>query len=231
MEILKTDINVVAQSFLEGLATIPNIETHDFNIFNKTLAITTTVDWVTANETALDALITSETVTPNFIEFISTNVEITSINEFQKKYKKNNSIKNKVNSYVYDKVNKILKCECSLDWTEQDTVTLDGIIDALVGYDVVTQLMHDYEKKEKDGHNYYNQKRSELVETIITEERTEADAFEIDTKLKNVKDALLTGDWKTAKTYLSLTVVEGAYTQALKDEYDLEIQEYINANY
>jgi len=28
-----------------------------------------------------------------------------------------------------------------------------------------------------------------------------------------------------------LTVVQGAYTQALKDEYALEIQDYINANY
>ena len=51
------------------------------------------------------------------------------------------------------------------------------------------------------------------------------------TKLKNVKESLLTGDWKTAKTYLSLTVVEGAYTQALKDEFDTEIQDYITNNY
>ena len=100
-----------------------------------------------------------------------------------------------------------------------------------MGYDVVTQLMNAYEQKEKDGHSYYNLKRSELVESIIEGVRTEAEAFEIDLKLKNVKDALLTGDWKTAKTYLSLTVVEGAYTQALKDEFALEIQEYIDANY
>jgi hypothetical protein len=96
---------------------------------------------------------------------------------------------------------------------------------------VITQLMNGYEKKQKDGHNYYNLKRSELVESIITAVRTEAEAFEIDTKLVNVKNALLTGDWKTAQTYLGLTVVEGAYTQSLKDEFDTEIQDYINANY
>ena len=96
---------------------------------------------------------------------------------------------------------------------------------------LITQLMNNYEQKEKDGHNYYNLKRSELVESIITAVRTEAEAFEIDTKLVNVKNALLTGDWKTAKTYLGLTVVEGAYTQDLKDEFDTEIQDYINANY
>jgi hypothetical protein len=96
---------------------------------------------------------------------------------------------------------------------------------------LIAQLMVSYEQKEKDGHTYYNLKRSELVESIITAVRTEAEAFEIDTKLKNVKESLLTGDWKTAKTYLGLTIVEGAYTQALKDEYSLEIQDYINANY
>jgi hypothetical protein len=74
-------------------------------------------------------------------------------------------------------------------------------------------------------------KRSELVESIITEQRTEAEAFEIDQHLIRVKESLLTGDWKTAKTYLELTVVDGAYTQALKDEYALEIQEYIDSNY
>jgi hypothetical protein len=61
--------------------------------------------------------------------------------------------------------------------------------------------------------------------------RTDILIFEIDQHLIRVKESLLTGDWKTAKTYLELTVVEGAYTQALKDEYSLEIQDYINANY
>lgn len=93
------------------------------------------------------------------------------------------------------------------------------------------KYMNSYDVKEKDGREYYNKKRSELVLDIVTAVRTEVEAFEIDTKLKNVKDSLLTGDWKTAKTYLSLTVVEGAYTQELKDEYNSEIQEYINANY
>jgi len=100
-----------------------------------------------------------------------------------------------------------------------------------VGYDVITQLMVSYEQKEKDGHNYYNLKRSELVESIIEGVRTEAEAFEIDQHLIRVKESLLTGDWKTAKTYLALTIVEGAYTQALKDEFDTEIQEYITNNY
>ena len=231
MEILKENIKVNAQSFLEGLANIENIENHNFNIFEKTLSITTSENWIAENETSLDDLIVSETIAPTFIEVISTNVVINSIREFQKKYKKKSSIKNKIQSYTYDKNSKILVCRCNIDWLEANTTTLDSVIENLVGYDVVTELMVGYEAKEKDGHHYYNRKRSELVESIITAVRTEAEAFEIDQHLTSVKESLLTGDWKTAKTYLSLTIVEGAYTQALKDEFDLEIQEYIDANY
>jgi hypothetical protein len=231
MDILRDNLNVNAQSFLEGLAGIDNIEFQDFNIFDKTLTITPGANWIAENETSLDTLIANETIAATFIEVISTDVVINSIREFQKKYKKKSSIKNKIQSYIYDVEAKTLICKCNVDWTAANTTTLDNVIDALVGYDVITQLMNGYEHKEKDGHNYYNQKRSELVQSIITAVRTEAEAFEIDTKLKNVKDSLLTGDWKTAKTYLGLTVVEGAYTQSLKDEYDLEIQTYIDANY
>jgi hypothetical protein len=231
MDILRDNLNVNAQSFLEGLAGIDNIEFQDFNIFNKSLTITPGTNWISENETSLDNLIASETIAATFIEVISTDVVINSIREFQKKYKKKSSIKNKIQSYVYDEGTKTLICKCNLDWTAANTTTLDNVIDALVGYDVITQLMNGYEKKEKDGHNYCNLKRSELVQSIITAVRTEAEAFEIDTKLKNVKDSLITGDWKTAQTYLGLTVVEGAYTQALKDEYNLEIQDYIDANY
>jgi len=231
MDILRNNLNVNAQSFLEGLAGIDNIEFQDFNIFNKTLTITPSENWVPENETSLDNLIVNETIAETFIQVISTNVVINSIREFQKKYKKKSSIKNKIQSYIYDEREKTLTCNCNIDWTAANTTTLDNVLDALVGYDVVTQLMNGYEQKEKDGHNYYNKKRSQLVESIVNGERTSAEAFEIDVKIKNVKDSLLTGDWITAKTYLGLTVVEGAYTQALKDEFDTEIQDYINANY
>ena len=112
-----------------------------------------------------------------------------------------------------------------------ELAALDAIIDNLVGYDVITQLMNSYVQKSSDGVVYYNKKRSELVDSIFKGVRTSAEAFEIDVKIKNVKDSLLTGDWITAQTYLSMTIVEGAYTQAIKDEFATEIQEYITNNY
>ena len=116
-------------------------------------------------------------------------------------------------------------------WTTANQTTFDGVLDALVGYDVIIQLMDGYEIKEKDGKRYYNQKRSELVDKINKAEITSEDAFTIDTKLKNVKDSLRSGDWITAQTYLGSVVVEGPFTQSMKDEYNLEITDYITNNY
>jgi hypothetical protein len=231
MEITRNNLNVVPQSSLEGLVTLDKVNTYNYNCIDKTLSIDALETWVNDDDVLLDALISTTAIETTFIKVISNNVVINSIREFQKKYKKKSSIKNKIESYVYDKEAKILICTVDSDWSEANTVTLDGVIDTLVGYDVVTQLMNGYEHKEKDGHNYYNFKRSQLVESIITAARTEEEAFEIDTKIVNVKNALLTGDWKTSKKYLEMTVVEGAYTQLLKDEFDLEITEYIDTHY
>jgi hypothetical protein len=93
------------------------------------------------------------------------------------------------------------------------------------------KYMNSYDVKEKDGHDYYNKKRSELVIKIVNGERTEEETFEIDTKLKSVKDSLLSGDWKTARAYLDLVIIEGPFTQDLKDEYYQEITDYIISNY
>ena len=158
-------------------------------------------------------------------------ISINSIREFTKKVRKQSSIKNKVLSFEYNYTNQYLKLKVSDDWTTANQTTLDNILDNLAGYDVVIQLMDGYEIKEKDGKRYYNRKRSELVEKISTAVITSEEAFQIDTKLKNVKDSLRSGDWITANSYLSIEAVEGAFTQALKDEFALEIGEYITNNY
>ena len=70
MDILRDNLNVNAQSFLEGLAGIDNIEFQNFNIFDKTLTITPGTNWISENETSLDNLIASETIAATFIEVI-----------------------------------------------------------------------------------------------------------------------------------------------------------------
>ena len=228
MEIIKENLNIDSIPFMSALKGIEGITGKAYDSELKKLTLNVFDSWTKEGE--LDGLI-SEYNLDNFAFIISPNVTKFDSSELQKKIRKQSLLKNKLISIDYNYKTFALKFKFEKPFDAPEISALDNIVDNLVGYDVVTQLMNVYEHREKDGHNYYNQKRSELVESIIAAVRTEAEAFEIDTKLKNVKDSLLTGDWKTAKTYLSLTVVEGAYTQALKDEYNLEIQEYIDANY
>ena len=231
MEIIRENINVIAQSFLEGLGVIENIETFDFNYIGKTLTIQTGENWVSENLTQLDDLIVSETIAPTFIEVISTNVVINSITEFQKKVKKQSSIKSKIQSYDYDKTEKILICKCDNDWSEANTTTLDSVIDDLVGYDVVTQLMDGYVQKEKDGIAYYNLKRGEEVEKIMNSVISSIDAFVIANKLEKTQYRILTGDWVTAFREIVPTEINEIYTQEVKDEYLNYIKNYVDTNY
>ena len=228
MEIVRENLNIAVNSFMNALKGVEGITGKAYDSELKKLTLTVFDSWTKEGE--LDNLI-SEYNLDNFAFIISPNVTKFDSSELQKKIRKQSLLKNKLIAIDYNYKTFELKFKFNKPFGDPEISTLDTIIDNLVGYDVVTQLMNAYEQKEKDGHSYYNLKRSELVESIIEGVRTEAEAFEIDLKLKNVKDALLTGDWKTAKTYLSLTVVEGAYTQALKDEFDTEIQEYITNNY
>ena len=228
MEIVRENLNIAVNSFMNALKSVEGITAKAYDSELKKLTLTVFDSWTKEEE--LDILI-SEYNLDNFAFIISPNVTKFDSSELRKKIRKQSLLKNKLIAIDYNYKTFELKFKFNKPFGDPEINALDSIIDNLVGYDVVTQLMNAYEQKEKDGHSYYNLKRSQLVESIIEGVRTEVEAFEIDLKLKNVKDALLTGDWKTAKTYLSLTVVEGAYTQALKDEFALEIQEYIDANY
>lgn len=113
------------------------------------------------------------------------------------------------------------------------TVVETGIIDSTAEITDSTEQTIDstYDHKEKDGHAYYRKKRAQLVKEIVLQNITEADADFIDVKLEKVSQKINTGDWKSAKKRLLETVVEGAYTQTLYDEYEAEIDAYILANY
>jgi hypothetical protein len=231
MELVKNNINVNAQSFLEGLVLIENIESYDFNYIQKTLTLQVNENWSTQNLTNLDTLITDETIVETYKKVISTNVVINSIRELRKKVSKDNSIKNKVQIFDYNKTTKELICFVDIDWSEQDTNTLDTIIDALVGYDVVTQIQNNYNPKISDGVAYYNLKRAEEVEKITNGFISSLNAFEIAKKIKEVKSELLTGDWITAFRYIVATEINTIYTQEVKDEYQNYIENYVNLNY
>ena len=229
--ITRNNLKVTPQDFLVFLSSLVNVEDYNYNCIDKTLEIQEGANWSATDETLLDDWITANTIEENFILLEVNNINIESVREFTKKTRKQSSIKDKIISFDYDYTAKYLKVKVLDTWTTANQETFDGVLDALVGYDVVIQLMDGYEIKEKDGKRYYNKKRSELVDKINKAEITSEDAFTIDTKLKDVKDSLRSGDWITAQTYLTGVVVEGPFTQALKDEYDVEITDYITNHY
>jgi len=229
--ITRNNLKVTPQDFLVFLSALVNVEDYNYNCIDKTLEIQEGANWSATDETLLDDWITANTIQENFIYLEVNNINIESVREFTKKTRKQSSIKDKIISFDYNYTTKYLKVKVLDTWTTANQETFDGVLDALVGYDVIIQLMDGYEIKEKDGKKYYNQKRSELVDKINKSEITSADAFTIDTKLKDVKDSLRSGDWITAQTYLNTVTVEEPFTQTMKDEYNNEITDYITNNY
>jgi hypothetical protein len=229
--ITRNNLNLIPQDFLVFLSTLPNVDSYDYNSISQSVIIYESANWSAADETLLDDWITANTIPENYIWLQVNNINIESVREFTKKTRQQSTIKDKIISFEYNYTTKYLKVKVLDTWTTANQETFDSVLDALVGYDVVIQLMDGYEIKEKDGKQYYNLKRSELVEKINKAEITEADAFTIDTKLKDVKDSLRSGDWITAQTYLNAVTVEGPFTQSLKDEYNNQITDYINTHY
>ena len=204
--ITRNNLNVIAQDFLVFLSTLPNVDSYDYNSIAKSVVIYEGVNWSAADETLLDDWITANTIPINYLWLEVNNINIESVREFTKKTREQSSIKDKIIAFEYDYTNKYLKVKVLDTWTTADQTTFDSVLDSLVGYDVIIQLMDGYEIKEKDGKNYYNMKRSELVEKINKAEITEADAFQIDTKLKDVKDSLRSADrdWETSSERFKL---------------------------
>lgn len=88
-----------------------------------------------------------------------------------------------------------------------------------------------YLQREQDGRALYDDIRAQLAKDFNSGELTLSDAHFIETKLVNAKSFLLTGDWATAEYELSLLVIEGAYTQELHDDINLNISNYMTLNY
>jgi hypothetical protein len=88
-----------------------------------------------------------------------------------------------------------------------------------------------YNERTADGQDYYNNFRSELFLDIINGAITENDAFLLEQHIKTLADNLLTGNWLTAQNTNANLTLSGIYTQAMKDELQTDIDNYINLNY
>jgi hypothetical protein len=88
-----------------------------------------------------------------------------------------------------------------------------------------------YETREKDGHDFYNDFRTRLYMDILSGTITTAEAFAVELHLKTLKDELITGNWLTAQNISLGLELSGIYDQALKDDIQAGIDAYITENY
>ena len=97
--------------------------------------------------------------------------------------------------------------------------------------DINSDILSAYDIFEPDGKEYFRKYRLLVVNDILSQEITEADGIHIDEVLRDVKQNLTDGDWKTAKDELGNVVVDAIFTQARKDSLESDFQNYIDTNY
>lgn len=98
--------------------------------------------------------------------------------------------------------------------------------------EVKSRYIKLYEQREVDGKDYFDKMRSDLVYDYATGVKTDAEIYEIETKLESVILKIKSGDWMTASAEMTNNVtVSGALTQALYDQILGEINNYVATNY
>jgi len=107
--------------------------------------------------------------------------------------------------------------------SDYDDVTSN---EALIG-----KIKSDYKKFEKDGKEYFEQIRADLVLLYKTGQKTNLEIFGIESKLQQTIEKITRGDWMTASYEMSLVIVEAPLDQSLFDEINLCITNYIANNY
>jgi len=95
----------------------------------------------------------------------------------------------------------------------------------------IEEIKDAYNKYKSDGVEYNDNFRAEMVLKYKLGELTESAIFEIESKLKLVRNLVKSGDWMTANYELSLITISGSYTQEMHDGINNYITNYISENY
>ena len=228
MEIVRENLNIDVNPFMNALKSIEGITGKAYDSELKKLTLNVFDSWTKEGE--LDGLI-SEYNLDNFAFIISPNVTKFDSSELQKKIRKQSLLKNKLISIDYNYKTFALKFKFEKPFDAPEIAALDNIVDNLVGYDVVTQKMGIYNKRRADGWDTYNEQRSIIVLAINNGQLSAEDEDFIQMKIKDVIFYLNNGDWVTAEKRIRKTIAEGAYTQQVKDSFLNTISTYVLENY
>lgn len=88
-----------------------------------------------------------------------------------------------------------------------------------------------YEIFKRDGENYFNDIRANLVLDFENNILSSFEIYEIEAKLEPVISKIIRGDWMTAQNVMYGVTVSGALSQTLYDDILTYISNYITNNY
>jgi hypothetical protein len=130
-----------------------------------------------------------------------------------------------ISDVIQFSLNKEDKFLLQVDWLQKQDI--DELNEGLA----VETIDIGYLSKREAGQIYDRKKAAQLVYSVLLGTVTSEEAFEIEEATEKAQNKLKDGHFKSALKYIEKSVVTGAYTQAVKDEYLLEINAYITALY
>ena len=88
-----------------------------------------------------------------------------------------------------------------------------------------------YNQRAQDGVDYFDNFRASVMMDIIAGTYTEIEVFNLETHIKYLQDEVILGNWLTAQNTNSNLALSGIYDQAMKDEIQTYIDDYVLNNY
>ena len=88
-----------------------------------------------------------------------------------------------------------------------------------------------YGQRIDDGKNWVLNFTADMYINILNAVYTELEVFALESHIKNIYDELNNGFWLTAQNTNTNLILSGIYTQQLKDEIQIILDEYIQNNY
>lgn len=95
----------------------------------------------------------------------------------------------------------------------------------------LTERKLEYDLHKSEGYSFYNTIRSQLSLDMEGGSTTDAEANEISKRLREVKNELLSGDWKSALLEINKVLPNIHLTEVKLSEIKTGIQDYITNNY
>jgi hypothetical protein len=107
-----------------------------------------------------------------------------------------------------------------------------------IGYSLVTDYeerkrLHTnrYKMNEQYGILYFHQFQAKMYINIVDGIYTTTEVITLENYLKVISDEIREGSWLTAKENLPTLALSGIFDQAMKDEIQSDINDYVTENY